>query len=526
MTVARSNQRSRLLSLIRQLWWVAFLGLALQAFWALRLEHPTYFDAYYYTLNARQLATGQGFWEEIIWHYLDDPQGIPTPSHTYWMPLASIIGAAGYWLSGTFRGAQLPFWLMAGLLPLLSYAISWQLQRRRFQAYAAAALTATGGYYAAYWVQPTTFVLFAWVGGSCLLFLALAQKTGRPLFWLLAGLTAGLAHLTRADGLLFIGLALLFCLLAAKQHSRWWLGALLSLAGYAVVMTPWFWHLWRTTGSPLAAGGTQTMFLTQYDDVFAYGRAFTLEHYLAWGIGNILTSKLKAVWLAVQTYIAVPGLTAFTFFIVVAWFAARRSAAQRRFLRPFTWYAILLFVSMSLLFTFPGQRGSLLHSSTALWPWTMALAPLGVTATVEWIAARRRHWRAKQALQLFLPAFVLMALVITWFVSSSHPLAVEEAAVYEEIGATLPQDAVVMTGDPPGWYYHTGIRAVVTPNEAVDVLVEAAARYGVDYLLLDEHRPAPLIEFYEGRTGSEHFQLVRHFGDGFQLYRFVQGGGS
>src|SRR5690606_22397192 len=131
---------------------------------------------------------------------------------------------------------------------------------------------------------------------------------------------------------------------------------------------------------------------------------------------------------------------------------------------------ILLFVSMSLLFTFPGQRGSLLHSSTALWPWTMALAPLGVTATVEWIAARRRHWRAKQALQLFLPAFVLMALVITWFVSSSHPLAVEEAAVYEEIGATLPQDAVVMTGDPPGWYYHTGIRAVVTPNEAVDVV--------------------------------------------------------
>lgn len=83
-----------------------------------------------------------------------------------------------------------------------------------------------------------------------------------------------------------------------------------------------------------------------------------------------------------------------------------------------------------------------------------------------------------------------------------------------------------MTGDPPGWYYHTGIRAVVTPNEAVDVVVEAAARYGVDYLLLDEHRPAPLIEFYEGRTGSEHFQLVRHFGDGFQLYRFVQGGGS
>ena len=114
----------------RDLLWIALLGLCVQAFWAWRLQHPSYFDAYYYTTNAQRLAEGHGFTEEIIWQYLDDPQGLPTPSFTYWMPLPALLGAAGYTLTGTFRGAQLPFWLLAGLLPWLGYAISWRLTRR------------------------------------------------------------------------------------------------------------------------------------------------------------------------------------------------------------------------------------------------------------------------------------------------------------------------------------------------------------------------------------------------------------
>ncbi len=67
------------------------------------------------------LAQGYGFSEKIIWQYLDDPQGIPTPSHTYWMPLTSILAAAGYAIQDNFRAAQIPFWLLSGFLPLLSY---------------------------------------------------------------------------------------------------------------------------------------------------------------------------------------------------------------------------------------------------------------------------------------------------------------------------------------------------------------------------------------------------------------------
>ena len=111
----------------RDLLWLTAVVLLIQAFWASRLTHPSYFDAYYYTTNGQRLADGYGFTEEIIWQYLDDPAGLPTPSLTYWMPLPAIIAAIGYSVNDSFRAAQFPFWLMAGLLPLMSYFISWRL---------------------------------------------------------------------------------------------------------------------------------------------------------------------------------------------------------------------------------------------------------------------------------------------------------------------------------------------------------------------------------------------------------------
>lgn len=518
--------------------WLALFALAFQAFWMLRLEHPSYFDAYYYTVNAQQLAAGDGFTTEIIWQYLDAPDGLPAPSHTYWMPLASIIGAAGYRLLNTFRGAQLPFWLMTGLLPLLSYAINWRLTRERWQARTAALFTAAGGYYAAYWVQPTTFVLFAWVGGGCLLALAWAQERPRPFYWFVAGLAAGLAHLARADGALLLAVALLLwswqlrdSRLQRVQTSLRTLATslVLLLAGYLLVMGGWFWRMWALIGRPLSTAGTETLFLTEYNDVFAYNRHFTLNSYLAWGGKNILISKLEASWLAVQTFVAVTGLTAFTFFMVIAWIRLarcsppRRSATSCRFLRPFTWYAVVLFGSMSLLFTFPGQRGSLLHSSTALWPWSMALVPAGLGFAVDWIAARRTRWRPRLAKRLFSVSFLLLAYVVTFVVALDQPLRREEAAVYRAVGERLPAETVVMTSDPPGFYYHTGLRAIVAPNEPPAVMLEAAHRYGAAYLLLDKEHPPPLADLYAGETDVPAVHFVEEFGDGYRLYRLDAG---
>lgn len=84
----------------------------------------------------------------------------------------------------------------------------------------------------------------------------------------------------------------------------------------------------------------------------------------------------------------------------------------------------------------------------------------------------------------------------------------------------LPPGALVMTGDPTGFHYHTGLPAVVTPNEPPGVMVQAAQHFGVDYLLLDENRPVPLKALYEGQVQSEWLTLVEDFGDGYHLYAF------
>lgn len=504
---------------------LALWGLAFQAFWMLRLDHPSYFDAYYYTTNAQRLAAGQGFSEEIIWQYLDDPAGLPNPSHTYWMPLPSLLAAAGYALFGSFRGAQLPFWLLAGLLPLLAYGISWRLARERWQAWTAALFTAAGGYYAAYWVQPSTFSLFAWTGGGALLALAWAQEKGHGRLWLLAGAGAGLSHLARADGLLVAFVAGLVWLWWLRERQPATVAALraagLLALGYLLPMAPWFWHSYRVTGSAFSTVGAQTIFLTEYNDVFAYGRSFDLAHYLAWGWSNIVRSKLSAIWLALQTFIAVTGLTAFVIFVVLGWLAHWRRPEQRRFLRPATLYTLALYTVMTLVFTFPGRHGSLLHSSTAIWPWSMALAPAGIAASVDWVAARRRTWRPRQARPLFAVGFLIIAYAVTFTVAGGQPLRREEAALYQRLAAQLPADAVVMTGDPPGLHYHTGRRAIAIPNGGPDVLIEAARRYGAGYLLLDPdvpHGPRELVEQAESYPGV---QPAANLGYGYTLYALM-----
>src|SRR5262249_33263677 len=119
------------------------------------VSRPGYMDAYYYFGGALQLARGRGFTEPYVWNYLDSirvlphPTGaLPPPSHLYWMPLTSLVAAPFIALAGPyrpnaalFRAAQVPFVLLASLLPLLSYAAAALTTGLRRHALAAGLLT-------------------------------------------------------------------------------------------------------------------------------------------------------------------------------------------------------------------------------------------------------------------------------------------------------------------------------------------------------------------------------------------------
>ncbi|MEM7331457.1 MAG: glycosyltransferase family 39 protein [Chloroflexota bacterium] len=500
---------------------VATVGLLFQLIWAWQLPLPRYMDSYYYTTNGQQIASGAGLNEEIIWQFLDEPTRLPVPSHSYWMPLPSFLAASGYLFSDSFRAAQAPFWFMSGLLPLLAYWIGQQLGLKRWQCLSGALFTAAGGFYAGWLNQPATFAPFAWFGGLCLLQLIIGVTNGKWHSWVLAGVLAGLAHLTRADGLLFLITAVFIIFLTHWQKKSGWMQeAGLLTAGYLLAMGGWFVRNMLIWQRPLPTAGTQTIFLTTYDDLFAYGRSFDLNHLLEWGWGNIISSRLDALSLSIQTFIAINSLIFLFPFVVWGWFVLFRK--KRQLVLPWTVYAIGLYVAMTFVFTFPGMRGGLFHSSIAIWPFCMIMAPVGIEQAVNAVAKRLPHWQPERAMRLFTGLFVVTAFVMTTALTVARQNEEDVAtAVYQEIGTMLPTDSVVMVGNAPHFFFHTGLNAVSIPNEPLPILLDALEAFRVDYLILDANTPVPLLPLYQMEQASPQINLLQQMGD-YQLYEIIQ----
>ncbi|MER3544615.1 MAG: hypothetical protein C4311_08415 [Chloroflexota bacterium] len=535
------------------------LSLAVTLLAALPVHGPTYMDADYYLLTAQRLYRGFGFIENILWNYLDDPAGLPHPSHVYWMPLPSILAALGLWLFGdSFRAAQFPFILLTAFLPLVSYRLSRALGGEQRHAWAAGLFTVFSGFYLVFWAMPDAFAAYALAGSLSLI--ALGQGwAGRGRRWFfLAGLGAGFGHLARADGLLLLltGLGMiawksihrrdaeeaqetrflretrfLKCLRLGGEQSFFTISAagLVLLLGYLLVMAPWFYRNWVAAGAVLPGAGLQTLFLRDYDELFSYGLPLTLERYLDWGLGNILASKLWAARLNLMTFVGPNNLIFLTPFTLIGLWRLRHEPLMR----PALVYGVLLYAAMTLAFTFPGVRGGLLHSSVALLPFFFAAAPVGLEATVRWVARRRRGWHVQQAMRVFTAGFIVLAaalsLALTMRTMQGEHWIGGSSEVYRQIGAWLSgqglEEATVMVNNPPGFALRTGHPAIVVPNGDVDTLLAVADRYGATVLVLDANRPGPLAGLYAGTEA--HPRLIRQVElDGAQVYRIVSEAGN
>ena len=494
------------------------LALVIRVAAALPQTQPGYMDAYYYTVGAQQLAEGRGFTEPFIWNYLDDPQALPRPSHQYWMPLPSILAALSMRVFGVnFRAAQAPFVLLSALLPVIAYAIAWQISARRRHAWAAALFALFSGFFVPFWSLPETFAPFAVFGT---LSLWAAGRGGRWGF--VAGVCAGLAHLTRADGMLLLLPALLLVWArprAAPDKSdsraagRVIVWTALIFLGYVVVMAPWLIHNWVTTGRLLSIAGTQTLFLTHYDDLYSFGKVLDLPTYLGWGVGNIVRSKLDALWTNLLTLIAVDGWVFLAPFAVVGFWQQRRDTLYQAVMI----YGAALYLAMSLAFTFPGARGGMFHSGAALLSFIFASAMVGLDVVVAWVAAHRASWNVATARRVFTWGMVALAVLVSGAIYASRVRNWNQAdAVYAAIGERLrnPSSVIVMVNNPPGYVYHTGQSAIVIPNGDVDTLLAAASRYGATWVVLDANCPAALAGLYGQPSSDARLILVQTFESG------------
>ena len=516
-------------------WVLLCLSLVVRLAMAVCISRPGYMDVAYYAAGAVRLAEGGGLSELFLWNYLDDPAGLPRPGFLYWMPLPSLLASVPASLfPDSFFALQLPGAFLAAMLPLVTYGLAWRSSGQRRVAWVASLVTLFSGYFFPYWTLPETFAPCALVG-SLALWLAGCRNPG-PWRLLLIGLLAGLAHLTRADGVLLlpvVALGSMITSLSCTVHhttrgvrpallaavGRW----LFVLLGYLSIMAPWFFRNFQAIGAALSPGGTKTLWLRTYDDLFCYGCDLSLRSYLSWGWRDILHSKLWAAGVNAARFLAEDCLVFLFPFALVGFYRRRH---DRSFLLALL-YLGLVYLIHSLAFTFPGPRGGFFHASAPVLPFLFIAGVEGLEVSVAWVA-RRRRWNLRQARLVFSAAAVVAAVALSGTVALQKVPSWRDVDVaYQEIGAWLSRQGVertnVMVGNPPAFWYHTGYPSVVVPNGDVDMLLSVADRYGVSYVVLDQNRPEALAEVYEGRT-SVGLTFVRAFNGGdAQLYRRTTG---
>lgn len=505
------------------------------------IDRPGYMDAAYYAAGAQQLAQGGGLTEPFIWNYLDDPAAIPHVGFVYWMPLASLLGAP--WAAlfpDSFYILQAPFTFLSAALPIVSYTLALWATQRRGAARVAGLLTLFSGFFFPYWTLPETFAPFALFGSAALLLAGYAladMKLGaqRRLAFLLVGLLAGLAHLTRADGVLVLGVVLPAALLYPfRKATRFQRGqarglrlrdaiwpAVLIVLGYLLVMGPWFIRNVALIGAPLSPAGTQMLWLRTYDDIFCYGCELSFESYLAWGWPNILRSKLWALGMNLQRFLAEDCLVFLLPLLPVGIYRLRRKLPVVLGVA----FLLLAFLAHTLAFTFPGPRGGFFHASAAALPIVMVAGVEGLEGFLGWLG-RRRRWNREQARRVFGGAMVVMALVLSVYAAAGKLGAWQQTNdAYEEMGRWLVQQneefPTVAVANPPAFWVHTGIPAVVVPNGSPSELLAVADRYGVHYVLLDPNRPAGLAQLYNGTEVHPRLTLLLALDDRARVYRVV-----
>lgn len=502
----------------RQFLLLAMLGIFAAGVVAAFQPAPGYMDADYYAAGGFQLAAGRGFTEPYLWNYLDEPAGLPHPSNAYWMPLAAMLGAAGAVLFGpsSWTAARIGFLMVAGSLPPLCAVLAYALTSRRDLALTSGLLAVFSGFYLQYLPVTDTFGPYMLLG--CLFFLTFgSQKLGEAWKGFLLGLLAGLLHLTRADGLLWLFIACLALVLPAsrsqsKFRSRSGLSLGLCLVGYLIVMGPWLLRNWSVFGTLLAPGGSRSLWLTTYDQLFAYpASGITFAAWWQSGLRAILEVRLWSLGMNLANALAVQGEVYLLPLIGIGLWTLRKD--RRVQMAGVAW--MLTLGVMTVVFPFAGARGGFLHSGAAVQLVWWALAPIGLDRVILW-GEEHRGWKAFQARPIFLTAMVTAALLLTAFVVQARvigglnhlPAWGQENASYRQIGQFLtkqgaPQGAVVMVADPPGFYLSSGHPAIAVPDGDARGVHSAAKRYGAQYLVLEkDSTPRGLASLYDQPAGN------------------------
>ncbi len=479
------------------------LALAVRAVLIWHFPEPAYPNSSYYVDVARALHAGQGFNVDFVWIFAEvggkipaDPT-LPIPSNAHWMPLASMVQVPFLAVFGDVAWASAaPFALIGSLAAPLTWAIARDAGARSWVQVGAGILVAVPLLSAVYLVQPDNFSLYQpLVAGSLWLGARGLKGSGRAFAG--AGLLAGLATLSRNDGLLV--LAALGLAFAWDRWRAWrsagarppaisFPAAMACVALFVLVMAPWWARQLAVFGSlsPSTASG-KVLYIRDISEWNSITTPATLEHLLGMGLGPLIGTRVGGLASALMIYTTlVAGFVLAPFMVVGGW--ARRRSLD---FGPFFVFAGLLFAFSALVSAVHVPGGTFIHSAIALAPHSYILALEGIAVAVAWVARRRPAWDAEGAARFFGAAAIGFAVLCT--VAGSlvvHANWAKRADRFRAVAAALdaagaPTSDRVMSIDASGTRYWTGRGGVVLVNDPIDTVEQVARAYGIRWLVLD-----------------------------------------
>lgn len=492
---------------------------------------PGYMDADYYYAGGVSLFTGHGFFDLFLWNYLDNPTGLPNPSHTYWMPLPSVLAWLGMAILGRsdFLSARLVFFLIASMIAPLTAWLSFNFTRRRASGWIAGGLAVFSGYFLIFTGLVETFAISMVVGAVCLILITSSLKAWKK--YLLFGLLAGCLHLTRADGLLWVGLGAVGLTLQARRE-RWQLKQLLLvtsclISGYLAVMGAWFIRNLSIFASLFPPGNARVLWAVNYNQMFSYpSEVLNFETWWGAGMRVILQGRWDALLANLQTSLAVEGLIYLLPLILLGlWRLRKQLMVQFAILM---WLA--LFSLMTLIFPLAGSRGGFFHATAGVQVVLWAVAPAGLEVLVE-IGIRRRNWKMDRATKGFGFLIVMAACLFSMGLvyartigeNPTQPVWAQYWGDYQQVDrelARLGADARdrVMVNNPPGYFNANQRSAVMIPDGDERVVRLAAQKFDVQYLILDENPVDSLVGRYLQPGSRNGLTLLGIIGS-YQVYR-------
>src|SRR5688572_25458895 len=461
---------------------------------------PGYMDADYYFAGGVQLASGKGFTEPYLWNYLDDPDGLPHPSHTYWMPLASIVSAIGMGLIGqtTYAAGRFLFILLSACVPVLTATLAYELSGKTILAVVSGLLSIFSLYYAPFMPVPDNYALYMLMGSA---FLLLAP---RPQKWIpiALGALAGFMTLARSDGLLWLGIAGLTVMGKSMNKSdgtrntfREWVvliipAGLLALAGYFLVMGLWHLRNARLFDAFMTPGGGRLLWLQSYNETFIYpAENLNRESFLHGGWDLALQNRARAFTSNLSNaFAAQAGIFLFPFILIGLW----QLRHDLRTKIAVTGWLILIAV-MTIIFPFAGSRGSFFHAGAAFQPFWWVAAPVGLESVISW-ARKRGQFTDKNAPYILQGILVLLAVFMTGYLVNFRVIAsgwASDDLIYPSVERMLldkgirPEDVVIVR-NPPGYFIASGRSSIALPFGDESTIMAVAERYNARYLVIEK----------------------------------------